>query len=183
MAESCAPKEPFNFIINIAVHVAILFCFLSAFFILYVSKISQSALNEEIKHNLESNFVKSYDELSDEQKVGVQATLNTLPLDSLSKLYDKPHEAVKTHNEWLFKVIVGLNVVFALAITIAIAAVSYSCGQCVPFTEILMENGIIFAFVGLVEYLFFTQVAIKWVPVNPSVIVTAFFDSVKANFA
>jgi hypothetical protein len=184
MESSCiSPKEPFNFIINIAVHVTILFCFLSAFFILYVSNLSKEALNKEIKHNIDNSIGNLFDSLNADEKTQIKTSLQTLPLEQLSQYYNKPHETVAQHNTWLFRAVIGFNVVFALSIIIAIVSVSYVCDRCVPIKEILLENSIIFAFIGIVEYLFFTKIALNWVPTKPSTIVTSFYDSIKRTLS
>jgi hypothetical protein len=42
-----------------------------------------------------------------------------------------------------------------------------------------MENVIIFACVGVIEYLFFTKVALKFVPAPPSLLVTSLINKFK----
>ena len=55
----------------------------------------------------------------------------------------------------------------------------YECGSNLKIEEIIIENLIIFAFVGLVEYYFFTRIALKFVPVEPSFISKQFINSLK----
>ena len=47
--------------------------------------------------------------------------------------------------------------------------------------EIFIENIVIFAFVGLIEYLFFTQIASKYIPVTPDVAGTTILQRIDDN--
>ncbi len=45
--------------------------------------------------------------------------------------------------------------------------------------DIVIENAIIFMFVGIVEFLFFKTIAFKFIPVEPSFISKEFLNQVK----
>jgi len=48
--------------------------------------------------------------------------------------------------------------------------------------EILIENGFIFAGVGVIEFLFFYYVALKYVPAPPSTLVNSIITSIQNVF-
>jgi len=48
--------------------------------------------------------------------------------------------------------------------------------------ETLGENLIVFAFVGAAEYYFFTRIALKFIPVEPSFISKQFLEQLKTQF-
>jgi len=173
------PKPPTDFAINIIIHVAILFCFLSAFFILYVSHIETQAFNAELVANIGPNLQTAFSKLSPRVREQTLKIIRRLPLNTLEKLYDKPSKAVTVNNQWLFKVIILINVALLILIIVSIVIITYSCERCVPLKDILIENAIIFSLVGLIEYLFFTHVAIKYIPVKPSTMITAFIEYLK----
>ena len=47
----------------------------------------------------------------------------------------------------------------------------------------LLENTIIFAGVGLVEFLFFKMVATKYIPAPPSLMATSIMDNLKKSLS
>ena len=65
-----------------------------------------------------------------------------------------------------------------IIVVIALVLLMYQCNQCIPLKDILIENGLTFFFVGIIEYLFFTKVALNFVPTKPSLLVNTFFDDI-----
>jgi hypothetical protein len=65
---------------------------------------------------------------------------------------------------------------------IIVAILTFSCSKCIPVNKIVLINLITFACVGIIEYLFFTNVAIKYVPTPPSTLVKSFYKNIKTNF-
>jgi ABC-type multidrug transport system fused ATPase/permease subunit len=176
--ESCAvPKNSINFSINIAVHVFILFAFLSAFFIFYVSHLAKTTFEDELQSIIKQNMTDSINKLSVAERDYLRGAIQSMPIDTLQRLYSQPSAEVDTFNQWLFKVIIMLNIFMFLIISVAVIMLYTSCDQCVPIKHILIDNAVIFSLIGAVEYLFFTRVAIKYIPVMPSVMITSFFDS------
>lgn len=50
------------------------------------------------------------------------------------------------------------------------------------FKHILVDNVVTFTFVGIVEVLFFLNIALKFIPAPPSLIFTSFIESMKDQF-
>jgi hypothetical protein len=165
-----------------------------------VSKIEKDAIelevSENIKKGIQSVNIKTIidrnNEFSKNSKKGKQTTGNRIndsygninnliknidtktdktidPLERLSKLYSVPSEVVSKNNMMVFT-----NAIFSCStivlIIITIVVVSCAAGKMVPIKKILIENFITFAFIGIVEFLFFKFVASKYVPVEPSYI-------------
>jgi hypothetical protein len=177
--ECLIPKSPTNFALNILIHITILFCFLSAFFILYVSNVEKQAFDSELEANIGPNMQAAFSKLDPKAKSAFTTIARYLPFDSLIKLYDRPSDVVTNNNQWLFRVIVIINVALVILIIASVIIVTYSCERCVPLKDILIENAIIFSFVGLIEYMFFTHVAVKYIPIKPSTMITAFINDLK----
>jgi hypothetical protein len=66
---------------------------------------------------------------------------------------------------------------------VIISVLYLTCNKCTGVVGILKENIITFMFVGLVEYLFFTQIAFKYIPAPPSTMVSTLVNAFKETFA
>jgi len=166
-----------NFGVNMGVHSLFLFSFLSAFFVFYISKISKNAIEDELENNIQSALGDQLVNLPDAAK----SSLRTLPFNQLKKMYSRPEKAMEVNNTWLFKTILLVNVMLWAMLIFVIILLKTSCRKELNIMHILLENGIAFSFIGLVEYLFFTKIALKFIPVNPSVIPKEFINSLKTS--
>lgn len=177
---SCRPVSPrFSFNINVFVHVIILFTFLTAFFILFVSKLTKEMFEKEISHLIEQNIDKLVHGLDNETKQNLILFTRVMPLDKLIKKYEEPSEYVLEHNKWVQLSAIALSIIGICILALVMYIVYNSCGQCAPLKHIFMENVIVFACVGVVEYLFFTKVALKFVPAPPSLLVNSLINKFK----
>lgn len=170
-----------NLSLNVATHVLILFLFLSCFFILYVSKIEQNAFETELNTAISANLNNAFNNLNQNQKTQLKTTLKTIPFDGIEKLYKGQSQEIIINNQWLFRVIVVINVAIILCIIAIATSLMYTCDPCLPIKEILMENAIIFAFVGMIEYMFFTRIALNYAPILPSTMTNTFLTSLQSN--
>lgn len=184
--ESCSPAASYvPLAINIMVHTLILFTILSIFFMYYIADVAHETFNHEIAHNINEAIDKLFDSVSpDEKALFKQYTGNVSNIkvfETLKKKYSEPDPLVELHNKWLFKTIVTSNVAYFIIVLLTIILLMYQCNQCIPIKDILIENVLTFICVGIVEYLFFTRVALKFIPSKPSLIVDTFFESLKEN--
>ncbi len=181
MSESQCNITPnkINFTVNIAVHITILFAFLSVFFIFYVSKITQSTLNNELKSNITNGINNSLNKLDIPTNRKIKEVLNSLPLNTLEKIYSNPDPIVQKQDNWLFFTVLIINIFMVFSIILTYVILRYSCNMCIPIQHIIAENLAIFGIIGVVEYLFFTRIALKFVPAPPSLLITSMFDSLK----
>lgn len=179
---SCRPvSDTLIFSVNVFTHVLILFIFLTAFFILFVSKLTKDMFETEISHLIDGSIDVMLRSLDDDTKKKLVLFTNAVPLEKLINKYKDPSEYVLEHNKW-----VGLSAMTAalvgIIILVLILYVLYNtCGRCVPLKEILLENVIVFACVGVVEYLFFTRIALKFVPAPPSLLVSSLINKFKSS--
>ena len=173
------PSFIINYSTNIAIHVFILFAFLSTFFILYVSKLEKTTMESEFKSLIRNYLKNALNNLSSDQKLTYKQMLNNMPIDNLIKIYSKPNEAIVGYNNWLFTMIIAINIFIFLFILLGISLLYFSCNQCIPIGKILLENIIIFTFVGTVEFLFFQFVAIQYIPAPPSLLLNSVIQSFK----
>lgn len=176
MNNSCTNSKYMPLAVNVGLHVVILFTILSFFFVFYISKVSREVINGEIKNNLHDLLEKS-----DEYVAPVRQYLDLGTLTKLKTHFLKPDKTVEETNSWLVSTIFLTNAALALLIISVIMIMTYSCGYCIPLKHIVIENILVFAGIGVVEFLFFTKVALKYVPAPPSAIIKSFFKSVEKN--
>jgi hypothetical protein len=179
---SCKPvSSQFSFSVNVFVHVIILFTFLTVFFILFVSKLTKDMFENEISHLIDENIEKLITGLDEDTRMNLSVFMRVIPMDKLIKAYEKPSDYVLEHNKWLKLSAVCVSVVGVIILALVLYVVYNSCGQCVPLKHIIVENIIVFICVGIVEYLFFTRVALKFVPAPPSLLVTSLINKFKTT--
>lgn len=176
-------NELTNMGMDIGIHVFILFTFLSIFFVFYVSKLAKSALSSELKDNIDKTVSDKLNSINPMYKPIVKQALNKIPFEELKQNYIEENENVALNNQWLFRMIVIIDVFLLSLIVLSNIILYKSCNQNVPLKHILTINGIIFLFVGIVEYLFFTNVAVKYVPTEPSLIITSTLNSLKKHIS
>jgi len=169
-----------NFKVNLFLHSLILFTFLSLFFTYFISKISSNAFKNEIDHQIDKLLKKILVQLKDIP--AYDAIKNELPISKLLQKYSVPDKTVTEKNNRLLEHLLLANIVAWLLFLAYIYYLNVTETD-FDFYEILIENIIVFAFVGLAEYYFFTRIALKFVPVAPSFISNEFLNQLKAEFA
>jgi len=166
-----------NFNINLFLHFLILFSFLSVFFIFFISKVSTDTFNQEVEHLIHELLGIKIKELKKSKEF--DEVVNQLPLKQLYEAFQKKSKAVEIHNNNLIKLVIIVNILLWVLFVSMTVLLKYECGSNLKIEEIITENIIIFAFVGIVEYYFFTRIALKFVPVEPSFISKQFMNSLK----
>jgi hypothetical protein len=150
-----------NTILNIFMHIFILCIILTLFFFLVVSKLERKNLDEQVK-NFISIGISSSNITRNEQ--------GSLLTRQLAKLYDKPNEADKIYNSSLLNYSLFVISIFIICFIAISLSLKYSAKKCTNFTSLLIENILLFICVGIIEFIFFINIAINYIPVKPSVI-------------
>lgn len=173
--------EIYSTILNVVLHMLILWTFLTIFFYFYVSKIEVEDLNDELGSYIDEYVPLTLQTLPEVQQIELKGALRQLPLDGLIDYFKNPSESVTTNNKWLlvvsFMVVGGL---FLLFLTISLI-LKTDCNPNVDIKGIITENALTFLFVGAIEFVFFKFVAVKYVPVLPSVITNTLVERLKQN--
>jgi hypothetical protein len=242
-------KEIFDthFIVNIFLHVTILFTILAHFFMYYISSISSDAINNELKsvindsfkelqehksliNNKITNLKEQYSNLIEQYKnnaslleqteiinsklndISLQISnlqflsrslpvpinsnslhafllpnlndiskyINNLSFDYYLNLFSKNTKTRELVNEQVFSKIKITNYLLILFFVIFVGTLNLAGVLTMEeFGELLLENIITFLFVGIVEVIFFLNIALKYVPLPPSLIFTSFIDALK----
>jgi len=168
-----------NFNINLILHSLILFTFLTLFFTFFISKVSTQVFNDEISHLTEQSIGDKINSIKD--NTIVKNTIGVLPIDKLIASYKNPDKAAAMNNKGLLNTVFFVNVLLWVGLIIVIIILKYNCKSELHLKEILLENAAIFSIVGIIEFLFFTRIALKFVPVQPSFISNQFLKSVKSE--
>ena len=166
--------------VNILVHVIILFSFLSVFFFMYISKIESDAFKSELG-SLVSNEITN---MLDKNPAIVFELSEIKPvITKFTKMYEKPMRSSLERNI-MVKLLAAFTIIILVGILLTmVLTVTYECKEKVDMSHILIENIIIFTFIGVVEFLFFTRVAIKYVPVLPSTMINTMIEATKESIS
>ena len=161
----------------------ILFTILSLLFWFYIAGIEDEAITSELNGNVDAFFKVQKEQMSPSQIANVRqfVTSNPVVLGALKKMYDLPDPGQINNNSWLKVFNVTSLGILLVALTVLLTVLSLSCQISVPVWHILKENLVLFALIGVVEYLFFTRIAIKYVPIPPSQIIKDFLARLQTD--
>ena len=172
-------SEP-EFAVNMAMHALILFSFLSIFFAYYITKLSKDAFDKELTEMIHIGLGGPIKTLKDTPIVN--KLVAAIPLEKLEKVYNKPEKAVTMHNNGLMNSVFITNLLLWVMLIVIVIIMKNTCKMEINITEIAIENAITFTFVGIVEFMFFSYIAFKFVPVAPSFISGQFLEKVQKLF-
>lgn len=185
------PKPTDLLIVDIFVHVIILLGILLAFFVLFISKLETSELEDQIKSQIDQNIPTLYDNIN-KKPPGVFKNLitqlntgdkdNPSVLSTMHEYYSKPDSETQYKNK--FPIIGALIVLLALiaGLFAVWSILKYSCNKNIPIKTIIFENIVLFGCIGIIEVIFFQNIAMHYVPTKPSYFVNKTLDSLKAKF-
>lgn len=148
-----------NFFYSIYLHVFLLFCFLTIFFWMIISKTEAKTLNKEIISGV-TNELKN---VSISNKI---FTLNGV--NYLKKYYEGQDSTVARNNKNLLQFNISFIVMLLIGFFACIFVRYIFCRKSINWGEVIVENLIILLLVGGIEYYFFMNIASKYVPVMPS---------------
>ena len=169
-------KDLINLTCNYFVHSFILFTFLTLLFIFYISKVAENAFSSEIKHLITTAFSTLNINL-DHLPFDIPKNIN---LNFLSETYSKPDQTSSNFNKLLMKSLVVVNLLLWIGLIIIMSILKFYNYKTLEITTIIFENLLIFLFIGIIEYLFFTKIAVKYIPVKPSFMKSKFVELLKA---
>jgi hypothetical protein len=161
--------------VNLILHCIILFSFLSLYFTLSMKELIKNAYAKEMTHIIKQ-ILSPYVNLIKESPIYNETqNITGLGINNLDKFFSKPDIVSNTSNKLLIKSVIIVNIIFWLFFMIIIYLIKTNKGEnCenINLKHLIIENIAIFSVVGIVEYLFFTFIAFKFIPVEPSYIST-----------
>lgn len=179
-------ESKINHSINIILHVLILFTFLSIFFFTYISKVEKKTIKQELDHLIHNqtdkiltNIDNMFFGVSDLPLVKIDWNVADNIADVMIKDSEKRTDKIEKHNDNLLRISIGIISGLFILLIGTILFFKYYKGYNINLKEILLENLIIFTFIGIIEFGFFMFIALKYVPVTPDVAVVSMIDRLK----
>jgi preprotein translocase subunit Sss1 len=167
-----------NFGVNILTHCTFLLAIICSVFFLFTEKIMSDAINNQIEDLAVDTLDKFYSTATPKNQEAIKLSLQHAQLETILKIYQTPTEDRYINNAWIEKLI---YVIVGLLIFVVIVAIIISKAHCgnISIVEIFSENIVIFMFIGIVEFLFFTKIIIKYIPAYPSTLSNIFVEQLK----
>jgi len=110
----------------------------------------------------------------------VSSYIKNLSFDYYLDLFSKNNETREKVNKQVFNEIKIVNFLLILFLVIFVATLNFTGAITMgEFGYILLENVITFFFIGIIEIVFFLNIALKFVPAPPSLIITSLLSSLK----
>lgn len=176
-----------NYSVNVGVHVFILFTFLSIFFFAYASDLERESVNKSLKSIIDDQTesllteIDKWDKRIYPDKTNIN--WNTVNENAKKLVAESQGELpeIKENNDKLFKF--GVTAIIILFVTIVAYTLYFMFVKKydIHIGAILLENFVIFAFVGAIEYYFFSKVVVKFVPVTPEFASMTILERIKKN--
>lgn len=172
-------------VVNITLHILILFTFLTIFFFTYLRKVEESSVNDVTNNLVKTqtintlNFLKEHNKFL--PKTITNETLNNVA-DEMEKESEVPIPYITNNNKNLvYLSIILISIIIVILLSMIAYFVFYKKYN-IGLKNILVENLVIFSIAGIIEFLFFTQIAIKYIPVTPDKASGSILDGVKDKF-
>jgi len=167
------------FVINLLCHVFILLTFLTFFFFLYISKLTAEHIDTEMKKMVTektSELMKNLDQKLKPNDISWQAV--NIVSSAFQMKCQGNLKSIEDNNLELYDSSVCFLFLFGLVILILI---SYFMIRDVKLglKFIMVENFVIFTFVGMIEIYFFLNIASKYIPISPDTATIAITDRLK----
>lgn len=164
-----------EFSINIGLHVFILLTFLTIFFIVFVSRLTKKHVNDAIESFVKNNsdtVLSTIDEWDKKFSPTGKGNINWNKVDDMAKQIEDsskgPSPEIDRHNKQVFQgSIIAVGVIFFTLVCV-ILYFKYYRKFSINMKGVLVENIIIFIFIGIIEFLFFYYISIKYIPVSPA---------------
>lgn len=142
-----------NLLISVTLHVFLLFVFLSIFFWTIINHTETKSFTNELDKSI--NNINFTQEVPKEVK------------DYLLKIHDTKNITLEKNNSMVF--LLNIIIVILLLVIIVTQIIFHNIlGGTIAYGEIILENVIVLIFVGIIEFLFFKNIASHYVPVKPS---------------
>lgn len=174
-------------IINIELHVLILFSFLTIFFFVYITKQESTAIQNEFNNVIDKNtssFLDSIDYLNYTLYPKIKINwnkINQIGSDIETKYKDKIDPIMYKNNNRLKKTAIGIIIGLTCLLLITVFYFVFYKKYKIDLKDIIITNIIIAILLGISEYLFFSYIGSKYVPVNKSQLVDDFVDRIQTH--
>ena len=170
--------------INMGLHICILFTFLTILFFMVISKAETKATGKELTKVVQKYIPKAlnYIDKSDKKIFQPNGIIVWDEVDNLATKLDQKYNGsdpkIAQHNkQLLIKTIIIGGILWLVLIGLIVYFTVYKKYD-IQLKSILIDNFFIFTFVGIIEVLFFTNIAIKYIPVTSADMTNSLIDRV-----
>lgn len=176
-------SKPLSFSINLLCHVFILLTFLTMFFFKYITGLTESHIDVEMQSLVQeqADQLLNFIDKKDTQQI-IRWDIIGDYADKLIKKSKNNLSFITENNKNLYDDSMCALFMMGLVIVILVAYFVFR-GVNLRLKFILMENFVIFAFVGMIEIYFFMNIASKYIPVFPDDAIKSAFSRIKEKLA
>ena len=171
-------KQAIEFLLNLILHVIILFIILTVFFFVYISVLEKEAYQNEIDSVLRNEFLSQLNKLPDDQKQVIRSYLEDTNFDLYLNNFKVPNTYVTINNNWLVAVCVIVGSFLILLFLTIFFFVQHTCHLRLDIYNIIYENICLFSITGVIEICFFVYIAYNYIPVSPTVMLDSFLTDI-----
>ena len=157
-------EENINIIINVLFHMAILFTFLSILFWVYIRKVETDEVTSKLKDVTGDATQEILDRLPDIPGVNWKKIIDWSN-SQISNASSTSKSTAETNKEVERNLFIINGVLWGAAILSVIIVKSLKLY--IPLKWIIGQNAFIFIFIGALEFMFFTKVVSKYIPITP----------------
>ncbi len=172
-----------NLIINVIVHSLILFIFLSTFFFLFISKKEKESLDYQVDNLCKNRIPEVLKIIDDNDKNRIinwnlisQKAQEEIKIDDLNI-----DNYIQTNNNTLVYISIIIGFSLLLLCILFYVYYKYILNEEVHLSYLIKENIVVFIFIGAIEFLFFKNIASKYIPIFPVEISATLLDRIKYN--
>ena len=149
---------------NVLFHIFILFILLSILFLFVISKVTSSAVNNAFNGYVDS--VIDSDSISKKLPPDFESIKENISemFENTGSFFSKTTDPFKKERNDNITISLCMIITFMLVIIIIVNYMTSTENRCDVINKVAPELLVVFICVGLVEYFFFTKVAMKYVP-------------------
>jgi hypothetical protein len=163
-----------KFYLDILLHISLLMIVLTTLFFTIIVPAERKALHSELSHGIESVLNPL---LAPNSQLSILLNgVQTSTLERAIKGFQTPTFYITDINTRLETQAITMCFILSFMFIASYIALRYSCGFCREIYSLIFENLLTFAFVGIIEFLFFTNIALHYVPTLPSFLVQSILD-------
>ena len=172
--------EQAHYGINLGFHIWILFTFLTIFFFTFIARKEKETVTRELNSAISKNVPSIMDNIDNMDKsIGNKvdwSKVNKMANKIEEKYGNKPDPNIDAHNNKLIKISIIICSVLLVVLIGAIVYFTVYKNMDIGLGIILLENLCIAIFVGIIEAIFFLNVALKYAPVTTSDMMNQLID-------
>lgn len=150
-----------HFFIDLLIHISVLSLILVVFFVFVVSILERTAINSKIKDAI-NKALNSYNPPANPTAKA--------ELEEVSDVFDKleTDSADKIYNTSLFYYSILFLMLLVISTVLTYVLLKYSANRCINIWKLFFFNLLVFSCVGVMETVFFLEIAMHFIPVKPS---------------